>query len=156
MRRTVITFGPLFLAAFTVACPPLDEPGPGDVLEATCPTSDRGLLVAEAPAGNVTLYLSNQSFQRSPVDFKVELDWTRIIEVALDVCQQHEFVGYRFDWASGDHVLRVSSKHGLATDLTFVTIGDDPIWGFVSYWFDADDDAGKFQFHFQNEPIYFQ
>jgi hypothetical protein len=156
MRQTRYAAVILSVVLFATACPPLDEPGFPDALEATCPTSDRGAVVGEVSDGNITLYLSNQSFDRSPVDFQVELDNMPLIDVALAVCNQHEFVAYHFELPQGDHWVRVTSDHGLAVGQTRVTVGDLPVWGFVSYWFDTDDGTGTFHFQFQNEPIKFQ
>lgn len=121
----------------------------------TCPTTDRGLQVAEDREGNITFYLSNQSFARASVQFRIELDGVVLVDTALAVCDQHEFVAYRFQWAPGEHVLRAVSSDGNADASTTVQVGSGPLWGYVFFSFDEGTGKGSFQFHFQDSPIGF-
>lgn len=108
------------------------------VLAAGCAGRDEPTQHLSAPATEqLTLLVSNQSFDLDRVGIRIELDGQLAVTGDFDVEGQHTWVPFELPAAPGTHTLRVTSTGGSATlDETFVM--DDRKWGVVMFWFDQD------------------
>jgi hypothetical protein len=111
--------------------------------------------------GNLTLYVSNQSFAISPVDITVHIDGKKAVDRKFDVGNQHIWIGYSFSLSKGEHKLVAVSKKGGARFEGQFEIKDEH-WAVVNYWYYPDTTGGagstprKFSFNIQDKPILFQ
>lgn len=131
-----------------VPTPPSEtEPGPGV-----------GTPEAAEDA-NFVLYVSNQSFDRSPVDITVTVDDETVVDGDFAVGDQHDWKRYAITLSPGRHTLVATSIHGEATfEHTFETDGDH--WAAVEYWYatgaDGTPSGPQFSWLMQDTPIQFQ
>jgi hypothetical protein len=87
--------------------------------------------------GNVTLLISNQSFDVNPVDIKVSIDGQVIVKDKFDVQgdqpPQHNWRQYHLRLEDGPHSLAVDSKKGQAQlRTTFEVAGRHTLA--IAYW----------------------
>ncbi len=82
----------------------------------------------------LTLYLSNQSFDLSQVDMRVEVDDQLAVTGDFLVEGQHTWLPFELDLASGPHTLTVTSADTDAT-MTQSFVMDDRKWGVVMFWY---------------------
>ena len=85
---------------------------------------------------NLTLYVSNQSFDNRLVNIKVSIDDNLRIDQDFDVGDQHEFYPFYFNLEQGNHVIQVDTKD--ASYQKEFTI-EDELWIAATYWYDQDD-----------------
>lgn len=108
---------------------------------------------------NFILYVSNQSFEISPVDIKILIDGKIIIDDLFEVNNQHNWREFRFYFSSGKHVLNVVSKRGEAELQSEFTVTEKH-WAAVAFWFYPDTHhtptPRQFTFIIQDTPILFQ
>jgi hypothetical protein len=96
--------------------------------------------VAQDENGNFALYVSNQSFDISPVDVNIMIDDVVYINLEYDVGDQHEYFSYRFMLSPGTHTMKVVSVKGDAMyqgDFEIV----DSARGVVEYWYYSETDS---------------
>jgi hypothetical protein len=111
--------------------------------------------------GNLTLYVSNQSFAISPVDITIHIDGKKTVDRDFDVGSQHNWIGYSFSLSKGEHKLVAVSKKGGARFEGQFEIKDEH-WAVIEYWYYPDTTGGagptprKFSFNIQDKPMYFQ
>lgn len=91
------------------------------------------LYSSPTPAGNFTLYVSNQSFDRPTVDIAVVIDGVGRVSQNFEVKNQHVWIPFTFDLTRGSHELRVSSARGKTTLVKSFLIGTHR-WGVLNYW----------------------
>lgn len=111
----------------------------------------------------LTLYLSNQSLETSPVDVEVRVDGevvlSRELEVGNDVQAQHQWQEVRLTLESGEHRIEVCSRRGEAVlEETFEI--DGPRWATLAYWSSPRSRGGAgsaphFTFELSERPIGF-
>jgi hypothetical protein len=107
-----------------------------------------------AEKGNLTLYVSNQSFDRDPVDIRVLIDRKPAVEDDFAVGNQHNWVEFRFDLPDGEHVIHVESLDGEATlERPFGVEGKR--WAVVDYWCCGGQGEPKFTFRVSARPMLF-
>jgi hypothetical protein len=108
----------------------------------------------QAKEGNLTLYVSNQSFERAKVDIVVFIDGQAAVEEEFAVGNQHNWVEFRFDLEDGEHVLRAESRSGDAVlEERFAVKGKR--WAVVDYWCCNDASEPKLTFQVSAEPLAF-
>jgi len=118
-------------------------------------------LLPQDPNGNLTLYVSNQSFAISPVDITIHIDGKKAVEGAFDVGDQHNWTGYTFRLSKGEHELVGVSERGGARITEQFQIEDEH-WAVLDYWYYPKVTGGagptrrQFSFNIQDKPIYFQ
>jgi hypothetical protein len=106
------------------------------------------------PAGNVTLYVSNQSFDRSPVDIRVEIDGREVVRGDFAVEDQHNWVEYTLRLEPGRHTVRARSHAGDAVlEKTLLVRGRT--WVVVDYWCCGEPNDPRFTFYASRKPIGF-
>ena len=111
----------------------------------------------------LTLYLSNQSLETSPVDVEVKIDGevvlSRELELGSGVQAQHRWEEIGLNLESGEHRIEVFSRRGEAVlDEKFEI--DRPRWATLAYWSSprSGGDAGSaahFTLEFSERPIGF-
>lgn len=118
------------------------------------PPSSRGALLQESSQGNLTLYVSNQSYEKPEVGIDVWLDDTKYISSTFAVGDQHNYVKYQFQVPPGEHRLTAEAS---GTQIAEPIIITDKHWAFVGFWYSPDsDDAPRLSMLFQDEPLYFR
>jgi hypothetical protein len=122
---------------------------------AGCGSDEPGAERAQPAArGNFVLYVSNQSFARSTVDIRVEVDGHEVVSESFAVENQHNWVEYRIRLARGTHVIRAASSTGEAVfERSFPIRGRT--WAVIDYWCCDGPDEPRFTFHISREPIAF-
>jgi hypothetical protein len=108
-----------------------------------------------------TLYVSNQSFDLSPVDIQVGIDGQTAVTGDFVVEGQHTWIPFDFELAPGPHQLRVASWAGGAMlDQAFDFDMDARRWGVLSFWYYAagspEPTPHQFSFQVLDEPPVFQ
>lgn len=96
------------------------------------------LAVAEDEA-NVHLYVTNQAFADPAVAMSVTIDGEVVLDQALDVCGQHNWVPFPLRLTPGWHDLSVTTDAGVThTSRVDVPEGPGERWVVVSYWAEPD------------------
>ncbi len=115
-----------------------------------------GAPQAEPEAGQVKLWVSNQSFEDDPVTMTISIDGVQVVADSFDVGSQHNWFSFMIDGLEpGEHELTATSGAGATFEATF-TLPDEPLWMVVDYWYYPDDAEGRhFTFSESDEPIYF-
>jgi hypothetical protein len=103
---------------------------------------------------NVTLLVSNQSFDVNPVDIKVSIDGKTIVKDKFDVQgeqpPQHNWRQYHLRLEDGPHSLVAESKKGRAQLQTpFEVAGQHTI--LIAYWHGRRSARGKSEGYFTVE-----
>ena len=107
-----------------------------------------------AKNGNLILYVSNQSFDRSTVDIRVLIDDRPAVDDDFAVLNQHNWVDFRFSLDDGQHVIYVESLDGQAIlEERFEVKGNR--WAVVDYLCCSDPSEPKFTFMISPEPLAF-
>lgn len=101
-----------------------------------------------------TLYVSNQSFDRSLVDIHVYIDNRLAVSGDFDVGTQHTWHEFKFALRPGEHAIRVESEDTTVTANANVTI-NAPKYGVVMYWYDQTQQPEQFDFWSSSErPLF--
>ncbi len=94
--------------------------------------------VADLPAGAgavpLHLYVSNQSFDISPVGIDVWIDQAHAIRGGFDVEGQHNWILFDFQLDAGSHQLRAESLNGTVVIDTTIAVPAER-WGVLDFWF---------------------
>jgi len=103
---------------------------------------------------NVTLLVSNQSFDVNPVDIKVSIDGQVIVQDKFDVRgdqpPQHNWRHHHLRLEDGPHSLVVESKKGQARlDTTFRVAGRHTLT--IAFWYGGRSVKSKPEGHFTVE-----
>ncbi len=115
------------------------------------------LLISGCSTGsdnNFILYVSDQSFDVSPVDVKVYIDDQLMIDEEFEVGNQHNWKKFEYKLSKGQHTLKAVSEKGDAVlEEEFVVLNNR--WAALNYW-SSETEAKKFTVNIQSTPIYFQ
>jgi len=117
------------------------------------------------PNGNLTLFVSNQSFDITPVDIRVEIDGEVVVHEYFEVGNQHNWKTFRLKLSPGQHDLSVRSRKGRAWLSRTFTI-QRRHWAVIDYWHDSDrrwyvpwsasdGPSRSFSFGIRSKPIEF-
>jgi len=113
-----------------------------------------------AEGGNFVLYVSDQSFNITPVDIKVYIDGRLAVDDEFDVGIQHSWYPFSFQLANGTHMIKAVSVKGEATlERAFNVTGRN--WAVVQYWYYPEMAGGTgptprhFSFDIQDTQILF-
>ena len=107
----------------------------------------------EAPEGNFTLYVSNQSFDIPAVDIRIRLDGLEAVEDTFAVEDQHNWVEFVFDLPEGTHVIEAISERGDAELVRKFKVTAEH-WAVVDYWY-YPGEKKRFSFSISDTPIGF-
>jgi hypothetical protein len=124
------------------------------------PSSVTSKKVVNDPNGNFHLYVSDQSFNISPVDIKVFIDGDLVVNGSFDVGSQHNYRAFVLRLSPGGHKIVAESSEGHARlERTFEV--NDKLWAALAYWSSKKSKGGveSYMGHFsvdvKKEPIYF-
>jgi hypothetical protein len=113
------------------------------------------------PSGQFTLYVSNQSFEISPVDIQVSIDGEVVVREYFEVGNQHSWKTFVLDLSGGTHRIdATSNKGGAELSEAFEVKGNH--WAVIDYWYYPKVTGGagptprQFTFMIQDEPIRFE
>jgi hypothetical protein len=108
-----------------------------------------------AEAGHeVTLYVSNQSFDRSLVDIRIEIDGREVVHDDFAVENQHNWVEYPLRLETGRHTLLARTEQGDAVlNERFMVRGRT--WMVVDFWCCGEPADPRFTFYLSHRPIGF-
>lgn len=111
------------------------------------------------PNGNFILYVSNQTFEISPVDIKILIDGRWAIQENFEVGNQHNWKQFQFQLSKGKHLIKAESVKGEAVLEKEFEITDKH-WAVLDYWVDikaARYPVPKyFTFNFTDKPVMFR
>ena len=111
-----------------------------------------------AENGNFTLYVSNQSFAISDVDIQIKIDGKIVVSRYFNVGNQHNWKGFTFSLAKGEHTLEAHSDQENVTLEKKFNITDEH-WAVVDFWYypssHYEPTPKHFSFNIKDEPIYF-
>lgn len=122
-------------------------------------TNTQGL--PEDKNGNFVLYVSNQSFDISPVDIKIYIDDMTAVNEDFYVEDQHAWEQFQFNLSVGTHKIKIESLEGNAILEENFDIVDKKHWAVVNYWYYPEDAVvtgatpKHFSFDISNEQYYF-
>ena len=83
-------------------------------MEGVPPIAEGPPPLRPAKNGNVTVYVSNQSFDRDTVDIRVLIDGRPAVDDDFAVLNQHNWVEFRFSLDDGRHLIYAESLDGEA------------------------------------------
>ena len=106
------------------------------------------VLFPQNENGNFVIYVSNQSYAKTPVDITIHINGKKAILSEFDVRKQHNWIKHIFNLQLGKHKLIIASKKGEATlEKEFEINGRH--WAVINYWYYPKQD-GKKHFSFSN------
>lgn len=111
-------------------------------------------LLPQTTNGNFVLYVSNQSFDMSPVDITIDIDGKKEVSDLFSVGNQHTWITHTFQLARGPHKITVVSKNGSARLEQAFEIKEKQ-WAAIGYWFTKQDGKKQFAFTILDKPIAF-
>lgn len=90
--------------------------------------------VGDQTEANFTLFVSNQSFEKSPMHITVAIDGHRVVAADFDVGTQHSFFRFPLKVTPGTRKLVARAGDGTLTEELFElpTVGER--WGVLMYW----------------------
>ena len=122
------------------------------------PEGDTDLLRESAPeigAGEVLLYVSNQSYEDPDIQVIVTIDGEVVVDDQFSVDNQHNWVPHLLELSPGEHRLRAESSTGAIFDGTFKTLPGQPRWAVLNYWNESGEEGMRFVLTSYDEPVAF-
>lgn len=119
------------------------------------------LVAGEASTAELQLYVSNQSFEDSPVTIAVTIDGKSIIDDQFHVGSQHSWVPFLLRLSPGEHVLDAVSSTGATYSTTFEVNETAMRYAVLNYWYYPPSSNGSgstprsFTFDISDDPIGF-
>jgi len=116
---------------------------------------------AEGTFASLILYVSNQSFDLSPVDIKVSIDDKVAVDQSFAVGNQHQCKAFQLQLGPGKHKLHVESRNGNAVLDKEIEIRKKH-WAVIDFWYVKTPNGSshatpkKFTLDMQDEPIHFE
>jgi hypothetical protein len=89
------------------------------------------------------IIVSNQSFDHDPIDIDVYIDDKHVITGDFTVGNQHTFVPFDFNVATGEHTIKVVSKGGGVAKSSSFKINATKRWAVVMFWHYAKPQGGQ-------------
>ncbi len=97
------------------------------------------------------LYVSDQSYELSPVDIKVYIDDKLVIDDNFEVGNQHNWESFDFKLKQGKHTIKAVTAEGIVFEDEFTVLGKR--WAVLNYW--KDSTVNKFTFDIQiSQPMF--
>lgn len=101
----------------------------------------------------LTLFISNQSFDKRIVDIQVSIDGTLAVSGDFNVHSQHSWYEYNFALPAGPHQITAISADGTAALETTAT----QRYGVIDFWYDkGTDEPEHFGFYGSDTAPLFQ
>lgn len=133
---------------------------PADVGAAADPDALREpQKLADVPgpdSATLHLYVSNQSFDISPVDIDVWLEGTHVVAGGFDVEGQHNWILFDVAVPAGTRTLHAEGLGGSVSIDEAVAIPAER-WGVLDFWYyPGDPTHPMFTWHLSERPVGFQ
>jgi hypothetical protein len=113
----------------------------------------------ESTNGNFELFVSNQSFATTPIDIRVSIDGTPVVQRYFDVGNQHNWRKFGFSLSPGEHSIMATSVKGKATIETNFSLGNRRCSAILDYWYYPKNDGDtprQLSFQFEEGTPLFQ
>lgn len=115
--------------------------------------------LSDVPADGETvplhLYVSNQSFDISPVGIDIWLQETHVITGGFHVEGQHNWILFELEVPVGNHVLRAESLEGSVVLNESIRVAAER-WGVLDFWYYPEDPAHPmFTWSLHETPVAF-
>lgn len=111
-------------------------------------------LVEEAEA-DLVLYVSNQSFEDSPVIIQIAVDDVLLVDEAFAVEGGHNWFTFPVSLPPGEHIITARSDTGASTEQTVEIPEGERRWAALDYWYSPEGEPRMFTWHISAEPIGF-
>ncbi len=113
----------------------------------------------ENPKGNITLSISNQSYDIGNVDIKVMIDSMLVVDDKFKVRDQHNWYLYGFSLSKGRHVFEAVTNKGRASIKKVIEI-DTTLHACLNFWHKKDKSGDtllnrKLMLELSNRPFVF-
>lgn len=170
VRRAEVALATGTLCLLVAACepspaPPSNQGFPGATVTAKASTSPRteasttaGVsdirLIDEAEA-DLVLYVSNQSFEDSPVIIQVAIDGVLLVDHAFALEGGHNWFTFPTSLPPGEHILTATSNTGASTEQAVEIPEGERRWAALDYWYSPQGEPRRFTWHLSTEPIVF-
>ncbi|WP_256841936.1 hypothetical protein [Ornithinimicrobium cryptoxanthini] len=142
-----------------------DQDHPGRTVTAEPPTRPRPDASTTADASDIrltdeadadlVLYVSNQSFEDSPVSIQIAIDGVHLVDQAFAIEGGHNWFTFPMSLPPGDHVLTATSGTGASIEQAVEIPGGEQRWAALDYWYSPEGEARRFTWHISTEPIVF-
>jgi len=110
-----------------------------------------------SPIGNPVVWVTNQSYDKSPVDIRVSIDGFPKVVGVYYVGDQHLYSQYELHLPPGRHEMTVSSILGSATGSRTFHVTQSQLWIAIAYWFDkipnSNQGVGRFEIELSSGPL---
>ena len=117
-------------------------------------TNAQETVLAQTTNGNFVLYVSNQSFDLSPVDITVSIDGKKAVSADFVVGTAHSWVAHRFQLTPGVHKITATSEKGAIQLEKEIEITHNH-WAAIGFVFSTKNDRKQFLFRIQATPLSF-
>lgn len=107
--------------------------------------------MSQTTNGNFVLYVSNQSFDLSPVDITVAIDGKTAVSGDFAFGNAHKWVKHTFQLAPGKHTLTAATQKGSTRFEQAIEVSDKH-WAVLMFWFTKPSGEKKFSFKIQATP----
>jgi hypothetical protein len=116
--------------------------------------------LADVPANGdaltLHLYVSNQSFDISPVDIDIWVEDTHVVTGGFDVEGQHNWILFDLTLPSGTHALHAEGLGGSIVINEAVPVPEER-WGVLDFWYyPGDPTHPMFTWNLSETPVGFQ
>ncbi|MBI4935043.1 MAG: hypothetical protein HY828_14265 [Actinobacteria bacterium] len=137
--------------------------GERSVLEGRTVGSVLDWLPFEVGPENVTLHVSNQSFEDPAVHITISIDGNVVVDQSFDVGSQHGWIPFELELAPGPHEVVATSDTGVTSTFTLDVLETGHKYAVIDYWYyppdpkypGASQTPRSFTFSQSDEPIYF-
>lgn len=117
-----------------------------------------GVTQDEIAAGEVRLWVSNQSFDEDPAAITIRIDGQVVVNGPFAVGSQHNWMSFDIQGlSSGVHELVAESDSGTRTNGSFTLPDGESRWLVADYWYDTNGPENHyFILSESDEPVYFR
>jgi len=109
-------------------------------------------------AGEVKLWVSNQSFAEPNVTLDIRVDNQTVVDEQFAVENQHNTIGYILANVepATEHTITATADSGAEASAVFTVDTDQPLWISLAYWGGGEDsEEPDFTLEVADEPFYF-
>lgn len=139
------------LRGATVTVKPSISPRP----EASTTAGVSDIRLIEEAKADLVLYVSNQSFEDSPVIIEIAIDGVLLVDQAFAIEGGHNWVTFPTSLPPGEHIITATSNTGASTEQTVEIPEGERRWAALDYWYSPEGEPRRFTWHLSMEPIKF-
>lgn len=111
-------------------------------------------LIEEAEA-DLVLYVSNQSFEDSPVIIQIAIDGVLLVDQAFAIEGGHNWFTFPTSLPPGEHIITATSDTGAQTEQAVEVLEGERRWAALDYWYSPEGEPQRFTWYISTEPIGF-